>query len=705
MDIRNYFSCSEPDKPVIKKVDKTKKILIRYEKKKKKYFMINFEEMRKLYNGNFDEFVKVYYNDDIKQIISFFRKRVKNELEYFVRLTEEFHLILKNKFTKVFIQVYNILKLIKKYDENIQHVIRGSAGSSLICYYMNITNIDPIEEKISLGRFMHKKRTDTPDIDIDFPWNKRDKIYELIFDKYKNRVARISNHIHYKYKSALKEAIREQGYNKFIPKDFKLEDIFDDSETIDNIIKRANELDGDFRMYSLHCGGIVIFDKNVPDDLYLKDFLLNRKISGKHITNKSINEEKYGKQIKYDKDDVEDNNLIKIDILSNRGLGQLADISNMKIEDYPDDELVYKYLSKGNNLGLTFAESRGMRKLFYILKPKNIKDIAFILALIRPAASGNSQKTDFLRYDNIFQTNTQKMRKKIQNYIVYDDDAIQFIQKLFKIPEYEADYFRKGFSKNNKFVKKKFLEKLNKLEEYNSEEKNFIYEQLEELKEYSFCKSHAISYAKLVYALVYNKFYNPKEFWCASLNNCNSSYRKWVHYRQAHSSGLELTIGEPIWKIRNNKIISDKSITRFKINDVVDYFKYGYWIGKDFLPNMYYKTEIKLGIKYYTKKGIEKYKFIDKKDKHKYKDLLEIKTINFRGLVATGRCFKDKNNVRNKKITFFTLGYDNDKYIDIILYGHYPVSKIHCIEGYGILKDEKYCPYVNVEKFKFSIIE
>ena len=280
------------------------------------------------------------------------------------------------------------------------------------------------------------------------------------------------------------------------------------------------------------------------------------------------------------------------------------------------------------------------------------------------------------------------MRQKIQNYIIYDDDAIQFIQKIFKIPEYEADFYRKGFSKNNKFVKNKFLEKLNKLDEYSSEEKVFIYEQLEELKEYSFCKSHAISYAKLVYALAYNKYYRPRDFWCASLNNCNSSYRKWVHYREAFCSGLELTIGEPIWKIKNNKLISNKSISRFKNDNINDYFKYGYWIGKDFLPDMYCTTEIKLGIKYYTKRGIEKYKFIDMKDKDKYEDLLEIKKINFRGLVATGRGFKDKNNKKNKKITFITLGYDNNKYIDIILYGHYPLSKIHCIEGIGILKDE-----------------
>ena len=56
-----------------------------------------------------------------------------------------------------------------------------------------------------------------PDIDIDFPAHDRNKIYEKIFQRWKNRVAQISNHVIYKEKSALKDAPRETGYHKFIP--------------------------------------------------------------------------------------------------------------------------------------------------------------------------------------------------------------------------------------------------------------------------------------------------------------------------------------------------------------------------------------------------------------------------------------------------------------------------------------------------------
>ena len=59
--------------------------------------------------------------------------------------------------------------------------------------------------------------------------------------------------------------------------------------------KRKEDLIGTFRCYSLHCGGIVIFDEDIPDDLLVKN-----------------------KQLIFNKDDVEDNGFIKIDILSNR---------------------------------------------------------------------------------------------------------------------------------------------------------------------------------------------------------------------------------------------------------------------------------------------------------------------------------------------------------------------------------------------------
>ena len=120
---------------------------------------------------------------------------------------------------------------------------------------------------------MQKKRQSIPDIDVDFPHNLRD-IYLKVFNKWKDKVARISNHIMYKEKSTIRQAIREEGYNKMVRRDFNLEDIFSDRKQIERVKKRSYELLNNFRCYSLHCGGIIIFPNKVPDNLVLKISIL-----------------------------------------------------------------------------------------------------------------------------------------------------------------------------------------------------------------------------------------------------------------------------------------------------------------------------------------------------------------------------------------------------------------------------------------------
>ena len=80
-----------------------------------------------------------------------------------------------------------------------------------------------------------------------------------VFNKWKDKVARISNHIMYKEKSAIRQAIREEGYNKMVRRDFNLEDIFSDRKQIEKVKKRSYELLNNFRCYSLHSCGIIIF--------------------------------------------------------------------------------------------------------------------------------------------------------------------------------------------------------------------------------------------------------------------------------------------------------------------------------------------------------------------------------------------------------------------------------------------------------------
>jgi hypothetical protein len=433
---------------------------------------------------------------------------------------------------------------------------------------------------------------------------------------------------------------------------------------------------GEFRCFSLHCGGIVYYKDGIPDKDRLESHTLN--------------------QIKYNKDDVDEKKMFKVDILSNRGLAVLLDVSKKNIETYPENiPEIKKLFENGNNIGLTFAESPAMRKILSVIKPSNIQDLALCLALVRPAAGANHSggKTDVL---------VKAAKGEYNNFIIYDDDAISYIKNLTNCTEGNADKFRKAFAKN-KLRKIDFFRKM--ISHFKEDERNKICDSLTSLRKYSFCKSHSISYAKLVWALAYQKIKRPKKFWLAALNHCNSSYRKWVYYNEAKLVGITLTLGKRPWILKNNKLISLNSketindtykITNFfKVkkknsisNMVYQYRNYGYWTSRDFMPDMYLKIE----------------------DIEEEKKKIGIK-VKFRGLIAMGRCYEgthkfktnndkfiDKEKTRITKNTFITIGYDNGKYVDCILYGKYCFGKYDWLEGEGYLKN--YLDWYNKDELK-----
>jgi DNA polymerase III alpha subunit len=623
----------------------------------------NYKRERKnISRERVDSYFTVFEDPKVLEIVSLFERPIPHSRKYWRRIATEFHLIRDKNFFEVFKQVKEILLMTRNYP----HVIRGSAGCSLVCFLMKITDLDPVYLKIPLTRFMHIRREDIPDIDIDFPALDRDKIFNMIFDRWKGCVARISNHVLFKEKSAIKEAIRKTGYHKFIPKDFKMEDIFDDEDQIEAVYEEAKKLVGGFRNYSLHCGGIVIFDGAVPDDLCLQTIA-----------------DEQGVQIKLNKDEVEDLNYIKIDILSNRGLSQLWKISKMPILDYPhEDSKVYDFFASGDNLGLTYGESRGMRKIFVEMKPKNIHDIAAALALIRPAAAKNGQKFNFLKTYHI----PGKVNRN--EFVIYDDDAIEYIARLLKITLSEADIYRKAFAKNKWKLKREFKAKLREAQKsMSNDDIDFICDKLESLQSYSFCKSHAYSYAYLLFSLAYQKLYNPKDFWRATLECCQTSYRKWTHFRAAICAGVRVD------KYVKNPVLGNAN---FKFNQIKEYFLNGFWTSKNFMNGMHVKYDRNIFVS------------LEVRDKRK----IDVRC-HFRGLIATCKIFKSDDKIRskekdakkrkNKFITFVTLGYDNNKYIDVVLWGCHKLSKTHCLSGEGIYDQRGH--WIKVDKVNYEYLK
>jgi len=456
---------------------------------------------------------------DIEKLIKKFTRTIPDTEEYNKRLEEELELIVQLGFAKHFLRVREILDLTK----DIPHITRGSAGSSLICWLMGISSVDPVAERIPLSRFMNPKRDDLPDIDLDFPHWQQETVMNRIFRRWPGQSARVSNYVTYKEKSALREAAKRYGAKGKLKRNFKLEDVV--PEYVDDAKRLANKLLGKKRCISKHCGGILIFDRAVPKSL--------------------INAEN---QILLDKYEIEDLEHFKIDILANRGLSQLWEIEERDLLDYPEfDDATAELLSHGDVLGVTQAESPAMRRLFRAIQPKSRNDCVLATALIRPVATQGRRKASFFQ---------DWSKDGFENTIVFEDDAIELISEILGCDHYEADMWRRAFAKKNEEKMFEFMQLVG-----NHPRRDDVFAALKELSHFGLCRAHATNLGRLIWALAYQKVHNPKKFWEAALKHCQGSYARWVYWQEA-----KLADAVPSSLIEGNEVYELKTLGRWSSN-------------------------------------------------------------------------------------------------------------------------------------------
>jgi hypothetical protein len=600
--------------------------------------MIKYIENQEL-NANVTVEIKENTNtntNSIEELTKLFIRELPKEDIYRNRLKFELEMLDRKNLISHLIQAMQILDLTK----NIPHVTRGSCGSSLVCYMLGISHIDPVKNNIKFARFLTNYRNNLPDIDLDFPHNLRDEVFLKIGLTWPGKIARISNHVYYHDKSALRQAIRNAGINKFIGK----HDIVNELkklplETIKFIKKEKENLEETFRCYSLHCGGIVYYPDGIPEDL-----LLNNK------HNNAL------KQIVMNKYDIAKEKNFKIDILSSRALSQCYEANkykNIMFEDFFFDKKTFDMLHRGDNIGIILGESPLMRIAFMTIKPKNLYDLAVCLAIIRPAAKEARQYSENDYFDN---------------NIVFDDDAIDLIGKYLNIDDEEADKYRRAFAKGDK---KEINDFKLLLKNYTNEKQKDIMKKLSNLSRYGFCKSHAFSYAQLIWKLAYMKAHHPKDFWKATLNNCHSSYKKWVHYYEAKIAGIdyskELLKKDDVSIYAHNR---KKKIDTYSPKEQLQ--KYGYWIinHDNFFPGCYLNIH-----------------------NNEYK---------FNGIIASSRIKSNKKD--NKKLIMLFIGVEKHRYIQVNInnISHLDIKYIG-IEGVGkpLSDSDKLCSIISATKYKF----
>jgi hypothetical protein len=367
--------------------------------------------------------------------------------------------------------IVRITEIYNEYISKYQVLLRGSAGSSLLLYYLGINKIDPVQYSIPVSRFINLKRNSFPDIDFDLPSSIRNDLIDTILKATTDTVRITSNY--------------KQEDNKY----FEL------------LIREDPTLN------IPHNSGIVIYSPS-QIELVKSNLILPN-------------------QMRLTKDDIGEFGFKKIDLLSNTALEQLYSISSKPIEEYDLDEpMIWKFISEDNGIGITFAETPSIQYVIHVLKPSNIEELSLCLALIRPLASNNIKNDMDFEY--------------LKKQIIYDDDFIEFIHSKFGLELDEADEIRRLFkNKSNPSAMLEFEMKVDKNDNLNDLEKSKLKYTLNNLSKYGFCKAHSINYARMIYCLYWNKFKEPKKFWKSTIKSVKGYYRDWVYIRKGLDYGLK----------------------------------------------------------------------------------------------------------------------------------------------------------------------
>ncbi len=468
------------------------------------------------------------------------------------RLERELRVIQYRGFSDYFLIVHGLSCF--AIARGIPAVGRGSAANSLVAYALGITSVDPLRYDLPFERFLSPARKDCPDIDLDLDWRGRDTVIEHAYDTYgENRVAMISTHITFQARSAVREAAKTFGLpppqvaklvthlpwrmkrafdQKNLPPE--LADIPLHEKPWRGLLQAAHALDGLPRHLSIHVGGIVIGDGRLDESIPLE-----RSAKGLVVT-------------QYDMHGVEDTGLVKIDLLGNRALAVIADITR-DARSYQheidldtideEDARAGALLAKGRTLGCFQVESPGMRNLVVHMEARSQEDAMIALSLIRPGPAGSGMKDAYIRRRRGEETppeihpKVDPLFRTTHGVMLYQEDTLRIASAIAGFDLAQADLLRRALSK------KRAPEDLPRMEATFRESASKrgipddvidrVWVSITRFSAYSYNKAHAATYSRISWQGLFLKARYPAEFLASVLRNGGGFYAPRAYVEEA----------------------------------------------------------------------------------------------------------------------------------------------------------------------------
>jgi DNA polymerase III subunit alpha len=473
------------------------------------------------------------------------------------RLAYELSVIFKMGFGTYFLIVWDICQFARYRD--IWMNVRGSAAGSVVAYCLGITNIDPIENNLIFERFLNPGRVSMPDIDLDFPDDRRMEMIEYAMQKYgADKVGAIITFGTLKARAAIKDVGRALGMSpqevgkltalvpnvpskpvtlaeclgddesKAVP---SLKEIYRADAGTRNLLDTAMLVEGLIRNTGTHAAGVVIADKTLVEYIPL---------------HRPIGESKLAQVTQFGMEVCESLGLLKVDFL---GLSTLTIMRKAcaLIEQYHDirldpDNIPYRpdptdreqqarvsalfdLIGKGDTAGVFQLEGGGMRGMLVKMKPRTFEHIVAAIALYRP---GPMQFIDtYIKRMHEEEPTTYphpKLRPILEEtygICVYQEQIQQIAASLFSYSLGDADLMRRAVSKKKA---KDLMEHKARFvangpaNDVSVEVAEEIFDMIEYFAAYGFNKSHSADYAVLTCQTAYLKAHYPAEYYTALLS-------------------------------------------------------------------------------------------------------------------------------------------------------------------------------------------
>ena len=414
---------------------------------------------------------------------------------------------------------------------------RGSAANSVVCYCLGITAVDPTRVELLFERFLSRERHEPPDIDLDIMHERREEVIQHVYAKYgRDRAAMVANVVRYRARSAVREVGKALGLSETAvdrlarmlshhgPLDaagFAHAGLDPASPVHGHLVRLCDEIQDFPRHLSIHPGGFLLGHEPVHDLVPIE----NATMPGRTV-------------IQWDKHDLEDLGLFKVDLLGLGALTQL-DLGFDLIERHydrrlslaripPDDPDTYDMICRSDTVGVFQIESRAQMAMLPRLRPRHYYDLVIEVSIVRPGPITGGMVHPYLR------------RRNGEEPVVYPHPCLEpvlrktlgvplFQEQVMKLAVVAADYtpgeadqlrrdmaawHRTGRIERHrdrlvtrmmaKGIAREFAEK--------------VFEQIRGFGDYGFPESHAASFALIAYATAWLRCHYPEVFVCSLLN-------------------------------------------------------------------------------------------------------------------------------------------------------------------------------------------